>query len=184
MTLPTAAAPVLETPRLVLRGWRAEDFGPYAAMLAEAETARFITFAGKPYNARQAWSEMAFLVGHWHLRGYGMFVVEERATGAFVGRVGPLEPDGWPGLEIAWGLARSATGKGYATEAASAAIDWAFRALRVERVVSVIHPQNVASQKVAARLGERRTGETFVPFSEACDLWELRRETWRERRPA
>ena len=98
--------------------------------------------------------------------GYGMFVVEERATGAFLGRIGPLAPPGWPGFEIAWGLAPAARGKGFAQEAARAAIDWSFETFALDRIVSIIHPQNLASQRVAERLGERRTGGAFHAFRE------------------
>ncbi len=178
--LATPAAPTLETPRLILRGWRQEDLAPYAAMLADPETARFITRKGLPYSQGQTWGEMAFLVGHWQLLGYGMFVVEERASGAFLGRVGPLQPPGYPGFEIAWGLAPAARGKGYAQEAARAAIDWSFAHFPLDRIVSLIHPRNLASQRVAERLGERRTGEQFAPFHDPCDIWEMSRETWQE----
>jgi RimJ/RimL family protein N-acetyltransferase len=160
--LGTPAAPVLQTPRLILRGWRPEDFSPYAAMLADPETARFITRTGLPYGEREAWAETAFLIGHWQLLGYGMFVVEERATGAFIGRVGPLEPKGWFGLEIAWALVPAARGKGYAVEAARATIDWTFGSFSPPRIVSVIHPHNKASQRVAERVGERRSSEQFA----------------------
>ncbi len=177
--LGTPAAPTLQTPRLTLRGWRPDDAEPYAAMLAEPETVRFITRHGQPLDRAQSWSEMAFLVGHWQVLGYGMFVVEERATGAFVGRIGPLHPPHWPALEIAWGLTRDACGKGYAVEAARAAIDWTFSTLAVDRIVSIIHPENEPSRRVAERVGECRTAETFTPFRELCDLWELRRDDWR-----
>ncbi|HVQ07145.1 MAG TPA: GNAT family N-acetyltransferase [Allosphingosinicella sp.] len=178
--LATPAAPTLETPRLTLRGWRSEDLAPYAAMLADPETARFITRKGLPYSERQTWGEMALLVGHWQLLGYGMFVVEERASGAFLGRVGPLQPPGYPGFEIAWGLAPAARGKGYAQEAARAAIHWSFARFPLDRIISLIHPRNLASQRVAERLGERRTGEQFAPFHDPCDIWEISRETWQE----
>ncbi|HYI48851.1 MAG TPA: GNAT family N-acetyltransferase [Allosphingosinicella sp.] len=178
MTLGTPAAPTLETPRLTLRGWRPEDLAPYAAMMADPETARFITRKGLPYSEGQTWAEMALLVGHWQLLGHGMFVVEERATGAFLGRVGPLRPPGYPGFEIAWGLAPAARGKGYATEAARAAIDWSFSRFPLDRIISLIHPRNTASRRVATRLGERRTAGQFAPFQDLCDIWELRRDDW------
>jgi len=177
--LGTPAAPTLETPRLILRGWRPEDLEPYAAMLAEPETARFVTRWGEPYSPAEVWSEMAFLIGHWQMLGHGMFVVEERSSGAFLGRVGPLAPPTWPGFEIAWALARHATGKGYAQEAARAAIDWSFETFPLDRIVSIIHPDNEASQRVAERVGERRTDERFTPFRDRCDVWELRREDWK-----
>jgi RimJ/RimL family protein N-acetyltransferase len=178
MTLATPAAPALETPRLILRGWRPDDFEPYAAMLADDETARFITAKGRALSKAEAWNETVWLIGHWQLLGYGMFVVEERSTGAFLGRIGPLNPPWWPAFEMAWSLAPWALGKGYATEAARAAIGWSFESFPLERIVSIIHPLNRASQKVAERLGQRRTDEQFTPFRDACDVWEIRREDW------
>jgi RimJ/RimL family protein N-acetyltransferase len=176
--LGTPAAPTLETPRLILRGWRAEDFGPYAAMLADGDTARFITAQGRGLTAAEAWNETLWLIGHWQLLGCGMFVVEERATGAFLGRVGPLHPPWWPDFEIGWSLAPGARGKGYAVEAARAAIGWSFERFPLERIVSIIDPRNIASRRVAKRLGERRTDERFTPFRDLCDIWEMRREDW------
>ncbi len=169
----TPTAPVLRTDRLILRGWRAEDFEPYAAMLGDSETARFITRRGRPYSAAEAWAETAFMIGHWQLRGFGMFVIEARDGGAFLGRVGPLRPEGWPTTEIGWALAPGARGHGFATEAAAASAAWALRTLRPDRLISVIHPDNRSSQQVALRLGGRRTGETFAPFGEACEIWQL-----------
>jgi RimJ/RimL family protein N-acetyltransferase len=179
--LGTPAAPTLETPRLILRGWRPEDFEAYTAMLADPETARFITRKGEPLTRQEAWSEMAFLTGHWQMLGHGMFVVEERATGAFLGRIGPLAPEGWPHFEIAWALVRAACGKGFAQEAARAAIDWSFETFALDRIISIIHPLNIASRRVAERIGERRTAEQFTPFREPCDIWKMQREDWLRR---
>jgi RimJ/RimL family protein N-acetyltransferase len=167
------AEPVLETPRLILRGWRPDDVAPYAALLGDPGTARFITRRGRAYGKAEAWAETAFLIGHWRLRGFGMFVIEDRATGAFLGRAGPLEPEGWPGIEIAWALSPAARGKGYATEAAAATAAWTFRTFGPDHLISIIHPDNGASQRVAQRLGERRTAERFAPLGEACDIWRL-----------
>jgi len=102
-----------------------------------------------------AWRQLAMFVGHWHLRGFGMWAVEERASGTFVGRVGLHFPEGWPDREIGWTLARAFWGKGYAFEAARAALDHAFDTLRWNRVISLIHPQNARSIRLAERLGER-----------------------------
>jgi RimJ/RimL family protein N-acetyltransferase len=168
-------APILETPRLILRGWRNSDFEPYSTLLADPEAARFITRRGRPYRPAEAWAEMAFLVGHWQMLGFGLFAIEAKDTGKFLGRAGPFRPEGWPALEIAWALAPEARGRGYASEAAAAAIGWTFDTLAVDRIVSIIHPDNAPSQAVARRLGERRTAETFAPFREPCDVWELRR---------
>lgn len=182
--LGTPAAPILETARLRLRGWRSDDILQYSNLVGDPDTARFITRTGKPYTSAQAWAEVAFFVGHWQMLGYGMFVVEERGSGDFLGRVGALQPPGWPALEVAWALCRSSRGQGFATEAAEAAIEWAFQNLDTERIISVIHSENQASQSVAKRLGESRTSEQFSPFGEPCDVWEVIRIEWEGRRRA
>lgn len=173
-----ATVPAIETARLRLRGWRAEDAAPYAAMLADPETARFITRRGRPYGERETWNEIAWFIGHWQLRGFGMFVVEGRAGGGFLGRVGALHPPGWPALEIGWALAPAARGQGIAVEAARAVLDWTFERFDLARIVSIIDPRNAASRRVAERLGERRSGERFAPLGEPCDVWEISRENW------
>jgi RimJ/RimL family protein N-acetyltransferase len=96
---------------------------------------------------------MAMFVGHWQLRGYGVWAVEEKATGAFIGRVGLHNPDGWPGIEVGWTLGRASWGKGFATEAGRAALTWSFDALGLDHIISLIHPENARSIRVAERLG-------------------------------
>ena len=92
--------------------------------------------------------------GHWTLRGYGTWAVEETATGAMVGRIGLHNPEGWPGLEVGWTLARSVWGLGYATEGGRASIEFAWNELGADRVISIIDPENKRSIAVAERLGE------------------------------
>lgn len=149
---PLAAAmpPRLETDRLVLREWRAEDFGPFAAFFADPESARFV---GGACDRAEAWRRLAVEIGHWPLRGYGMYVVEERAAPGFAGYVGLWNPEGWPELELGWCLAPSTRGRGLATEAADACRREAFRRLGIDRLVSFIHPLNAASKRVAERVG-------------------------------
>ena len=91
----------METERLILREFRENDFDAYAAMCADAEVMRFL---GGVMKRMDAWRQMAMFIGHWRLRGYGLWAVEEKATGEFIGRVGLLNPEGWPGLEVAWTL--------------------------------------------------------------------------------
>ena len=96
----------LETERLLLRQWRLDDFDTYEKMCADEEIMRYI--GGKTFSRIEAWRHMAYLVGHWELLGYGHFAVEEKASGRFIGRIGFLNPGGWPGFEIGWTLAREA----------------------------------------------------------------------------
>jgi RimJ/RimL family protein N-acetyltransferase len=97
---------------------------------------------------------LAWLLGHWELRGYGPWAVEEKGTKSFVGRIGLLHPEGWPGIEISYVLARSFWGKGYATEGGRAAMTYAFHKFKIPRLISLIHPDNRASVGVAEKLGE------------------------------
>ncbi len=95
---------------------------------------------------------MALHAGHWQLRGYGLWAVEGQ-DGSFLGRVGLWNPDGWPGLEVGWTLARQAWGAGYATEPARAAMGWEWSELRAPRLISLIAVDNARSIHVADRLG-------------------------------
>ena len=99
-----------------------------------------------------------------------MFVVTHRRSGAFLGRVGLLEPLGWPDRELAWAIAEYARGEGFATEAANAVMHWASKR-GVGGLISLIHPDNVASARVALKLSMQRTGQQFAPFGELCDVW-------------
>ncbi|HEV2764908.1 MAG TPA: GNAT family N-acetyltransferase [Pyrinomonadaceae bacterium] len=166
----------LETERLVLRQWREEDFETYARICADPEVMRFL--GGKPFNRLEAWRHMAFLVGHWHLRGYGHWVVEEKQSGRLLGRVGFLNPEGWPGFELGWTLGRESWGKGYATEGARRALEYAFTEMGREHVISLIAPENRASIRVAERLGEKPEGRTELMGREVL-IYGISREAWR-----
>ncbi|HEX7081725.1 MAG TPA: GNAT family N-acetyltransferase [Gammaproteobacteria bacterium] len=145
---------MIETERLLLRRVDPErDFEPWARTMADARVVRFLGAA--PMGRALAWRHMASIVGHWAIRGYGFFSVEEKATGQWVGRVGPWYPEGWPAPEIGWTLSPDHWGKGYATEAARAAVAYAFDTLEWPSVVHVILPGNARSIAVAERLGSR-----------------------------
>ena len=88
---------------------------------------------GKTFDRLETWRHMAFMVGHWQLRGYGPWAVEEKASGELVGRVGFLNPEGWPAFELGWTLARKFWGRGYATEAARRALDYGFGAENLDK---------------------------------------------------
>jgi RimJ/RimL family protein N-acetyltransferase len=157
----------LDTERLRLRMFRDADLEAYAAMSADPEVMRYLGATGQPLTRQEAWRQMAMFLGHWQLRGYGVWAMEERATGVLVGRVGLFNPDGWPGLECIWALARGAWGKGYATEGARRALQYAFTELGQARVISLIRPDNTASIRVAERLGETLVGRETLFGTEA-----------------
>jgi RimJ/RimL family protein N-acetyltransferase len=148
-----AVTPELTTERLLLRGLQLGDLDAYAAMYRDPEVMRYLEH-GRPLDRVAAWRMMAVHLGHWQLRGYGQWALVERATGEVVGRAGLWEPEGWPGLEVGWLLARPHWGRGFATEAGRAAIDYAFDVLGTEKVISLIRPENHLSVRVAKRLGE------------------------------
>lgn len=151
----------LETERLLLRPFRDDDVDAYAAMCADSEVMRYI--GGRTVLSREdAWRQMAMFVGHWQLRGFGMWAVQERASGSFVGRVGLHFPEGWPDRELAWTLARPHWGRGFALEAARAALTHAFGPLGWHRVISLIDPDNIRSIRLAERLGERMEEEVML----------------------
>jgi RimJ/RimL family protein N-acetyltransferase len=110
---------------------------------------------GKTLTKKQAWENMALILGHWSLLGYGIWAVERLGTGELVGRAGLLNLPGWPDVEVFWAFSPKFWGNGYATEAARAAVDWAFREAGIARLISLIHPENQPSAAVALRLGER-----------------------------
>ena len=153
--------PTLETARLRLRAFRKSDIADYAALNGDPEVARYLV-GGVPWDWDRSWRHLAFLLGHWPLCGFGMWAVEQRETGTFVGMIGFAHPAGWPGFELAWKLMRRWWGNGYATEGAAAALTYAFTVLKKDRVISLIHPENLASIRVAERIGESLQGRTEV----------------------
>lgn len=147
--------PVIETRRLRLTALSERHFDAYAAMLADPDSTRWVG-SGEPLDRMNAWRSLAMLLGHWQLRGYGMWAVERREDDAFVGRVGLMFPDGWPDIELGWMLDPLHRHHGYATEAGSAVLEQAWQVLHLKRVISLVRDGNVASDKVAQRLGGER----------------------------
>jgi RimJ/RimL family protein N-acetyltransferase len=174
---PRKAVLTLETERLRLRPFHETDLDAYAAICADPEVMRYVGDRGV-LTREDAWRQMAMLLGHWQLRGFGMWAVEERATSTLVGRVGLHYPEGWPDREIGWTLARPYWGRGFAFEAARAALTHAFEALRWERAISVIDPDNHRSIRLAERLGERFDHASDVRGHRAS-IYSVSREAWR-----
>jgi RimJ/RimL family protein N-acetyltransferase len=181
VTLAKPDWPVVETVRLRLRPWRGTDIEPNTAMLGDPLSGRFITADNKPVtDAFAGWRNAAVMSGHWVLHGVGMFVVEEKSSGSFVGRVGPWCPPGWPGFEVGWGIADGFRGKGYALEAATAAIDWSFATFETDEIIHTIDRENTASQAVARRLGAEK-GREHDLFGHAAYIWVTSRGRWQAR---
>jgi len=174
--------PRLETERLILRAMTERDFEAFAAFMADPDVMRYLT--GEPMSRSEAWRSLAISLGHWQLRGYGTWGVERKSDGAFIGRVGMLNPEGWPALEVGWTLGKPYWGQGYATEAARAAMNYAFLTQPLDRVISCIDPENLASQKVALRLGETK-GEFMMLRIAGKDypteIWSIARTEWMKR---
>ena len=157
----TVDVPELHTGRLLLRGFRGDDFPAYALLVGDPIVTQHLG-DGRALGEHEAWRQMAMFAGHWTLRGFGVWAVEEKATGAFVGRIGCFEPEGWPAFEIAYTLSPTVWGRGYAVEGARAALAYAHTVLGRRRVTSVIRPANERSIQVATRLGARF--DRAVPF--------------------
>jgi RimJ/RimL family protein N-acetyltransferase len=171
----------IETERLVLRPPRLEDFDAWAGLMNDAEAARFI---GGVQPRAVAWRGLMTMAGAWNLQGFAMFSVIEKSTGRWIGRLGPWMPEGWPGTEVGWGLVRDCWGKGYATEGATAAIDWVFATLGWVEVIHLIAADNLASQAVAKRLGSQNRGRVRMPppfDAEQADVWGQSRSQWSAR---
>lgn len=167
----------LQTERLTLRMLHESDLDAYAEMCGDAEVMRYIG-DGKPMDRGLAWRNLAMMLGHWTLRGYGLWAAEERSSGVLVGRVGFWRPEGWPDFEIGWMLRRSYWGRGYATEAARAALRYAFTEMGRPHVISLIHPDNAASVRVAERVGERPAG-TVELLGKPALMYRITRNEWK-----
>jgi RimJ/RimL family protein N-acetyltransferase len=145
--------PEIQTDRLLLRSFRETDIDEYAEMCADPEVMRYLS-KGQPICRDEAWRQMAMIIGHWKFREFGLWAAEYKETGELAGRIGCWQPEGWPGLEVGWTLRQKFWGKSLAFEGAKASLKYAFEKLNADRVISIIHPENVRSIKLAERLGE------------------------------
>ena len=146
--------PTIETERLIMRAIDPDrDFDEWAYSMADEGTVRFL--GTKPMNRAEAWRSMAVAIGHWTIRGYGFFSLENKTTGEWVGRVGPWYPEGWIAPEVGWTISPKHLRKGYATEAARAALDYVFNTLKWDSVIHCILDGNEPSVGVAEKIGSR-----------------------------
>jgi RimJ/RimL family protein N-acetyltransferase len=162
--LPSDFVPTIETDRLILRGHRVEDFADCLALWTDPEVTRFI--GGKPSTPEEVWGRLLRYVGHWALLGFGYWAVAEKETGRFMGEVGfsdfkrVIEPslNGIP--EIGWVIAPHGHGRGYATEAAQAAVAWGEAHFGPVGTACIIAPENGSSIRVAEKCGYRELCRT------------------------
>ncbi|MCM2563099.1 GNAT family N-acetyltransferase [Lutimaribacter sp. EGI FJ00015] len=149
MTRITVDIPVIETDRLILRAMQETDLDVIADFFADDRS----SFVGGPKSRADSWRTIAGALGHWMLRGYGMWLAAERATDRPVGGVGFLFPEGWDEPELGWHLYNGHEGKGYAYEAAIAARTHGARHFGLDGVISYIAPDNTRSAALARRMG-------------------------------
>ncbi len=156
--------PTLTTERLILRPHRLEEFEDYADFWKQEDLMRFVGEA--PPTREQTWARLLRYAGMWHRLGFGFFAIEERESGRFAGEAGfldlhrDMEPTTEGTLETGWAISPPLQGKGYATEAISAAIAWADDKFADRRMTCIIDPDNTPSLRVAEKVGFRRIGET------------------------
>lgn len=171
----------LDTQRLFLRVPTLADFEESAAMWSNESVVRHV--GGRPFTREESWQRLLRHVGHWQLLGFGFWIVREKTDGKYVGEVGlgdfrrDITPDFGGAPEIGWVLALGAHGKGYATEAAQAAVGWIECRQSPARLVCMIEPENAASIRVASKCGFREFGRSTFKNSAvmlleriSCDL--------------
>lgn len=155
---------MIETVRLLLRRWRDEDLDAYARICAEPEVMRYMSANGSPRTREEIREEIAEIERRWMRLGFGLWAVEEKATGKFVGRIGLQYHDTWTQgehkTEVGWLIDRSCWGQEFATEGARASIRYGFEELNLTRIISIALPENIASRRVMEKCGLTFRGET------------------------
>ena len=164
--------PALETERLALRGPSAQDFPAYRAFYGDAEASAFY---GGPLPPEAAWRRLAQDIGHWALRGFGIWSLVERASGETVGGCGLVHPEGWPRSELTWWVAPAARRQGYALEASRAAITFGYGTLRWPLVETHMKDENTAARRLAEALGGQVIARETFPDGIARNVYALAR---------
>jgi RimJ/RimL family protein N-acetyltransferase len=169
--------PVLETERLILRPPVEADFDQWAAFDADARATKFF---GGPKGRAASWELLAQVAGMWALRGCSLFSVFEKTSQRWIGRIGPWKPEGAT-AEIGWALLPEFWGRGYATEGAAAAIDWAVDHLGWSEIAHCIDANNAPSIAVAHRLGARWLRVAQDAHGGDTQVYGQTAENWRQR---
>ncbi|MGY6555475.1 MAG: GNAT family N-acetyltransferase [Wenzhouxiangella sp.] len=168
----------IETQRLILRKPEERDFEGFCELMTDPEATEHLGGVSEP---AVIWRSLASLIGHWAIRGFGFFSIEDKQTGQWLGRVGPWFPHGWYAPEVGWSVLRRCWGQGIATEAAIASMDFAVDTLGWSRVIHVIGSENLASQALARKLGSVNTAERFIVpgFGLETEVWAQSADDWR-----
>jgi len=172
----------IETPRLLLRRPEVSDAEPFMEIFWDPEVVekKQVTLTEAPGDVDLARRKTASLIDHWETRGYGLWTVVEKETGQIVGCVGLQKWDGWPAVELAWAIHRSRWNRGFATEAALAALAWTWCQTALDHVVSLINADDVRSTRVAAKVGETFERADVDPINgEAIHVYGIRRPSRR-----
>jgi RimJ/RimL family protein N-acetyltransferase len=152
----------IETTRLLLRRPIEADVRDLMVIHEDRPVVERADLIASDHRITVAWRNVAMMLGHWTLRGFGQWVVVEKETNLSVGCVGLFSPKGWPGIELGWLIRHSHTGNGYATEAAAFALDWAWRNVGTEHIISLMTPDDLASIRIAEKLGEQFEREILM----------------------
>lgn len=158
--------PILETEDLILRGYDEADFEAFAAF----GTSPRASYVGGPHTRWDSWRAFLAAIGHWALRGYGMWMIEHRKSRVIAGRVGVILNDGWDEPELGWHIYDGFEGKGYAFQAAIAAREHAARHMGLDGVISYIDATNARSRRLAERLGAQHERDGTL-LGKSCQVW-------------
>ncbi|WP_462188393.1 GNAT family N-acetyltransferase, partial [Frankia sp. CcWB2] len=156
-----------------------DDVEPYLSMARHPDMS---VYTSSPSKEGSVWGMTAFQIGHWALNGFGMWIIEDRETGAFLGRAGLYEEYGWPDIEVAWTVRRDRWGQGIATEGGAAALEFAFTETNRNRVISIIHPENTSSIRVAEKLGLTLAEGPVDRDGEPRNIYAISRAEWENRK--
>lgn len=161
---------LLSTDRLTLRGPVADDFAAYRSFYADAEASAFY---GGPLAPALAWRKLAFDIGHWSLRGFGMWSLVARETGLMIGSCGIVHPEGWPRHELTWWIMPQARRRGYALEASQAVLGWAGQALGWPAVETHMNDENLPARRLAERLDRQVIARELFPDGQFRDVFAM-----------
>jgi RimJ/RimL family protein N-acetyltransferase len=167
-----AAIPTIETERLILRGPTGADFPVYRDFFADAEASHFY---GGPIGPDRAWRVLASDLGHWQLRGYGRWALEEKSSRQMVGSCGLWWPEAYPRSELTWWIAPAARRNGYALEASRAAIGFGYDVLGWDIVETHMNDENMAARRLVEKLGGKRIVRERFPDGLQRDVFALPR---------